>query len=632
VEDTGRKNLGIFAFVALLIIIIASLAYWHFAPQPSGKAEEFTVDDSISPMENQALFVEVLRIRNRGLMDRMLSYGSSWKETPSFYYTITVDGESGSSKGYVGDTGVYTTWDTMGYESSMVFDVDEEQEYSDVTISIIELQPKGLFGWQTEEVEKEKISLKYDYRTGRWNGDDAFMDRDGMGHYVGKNYEVWFNIYQEDYDHDGIPYWVERNVLGTDPAVDDSKLDPDGDGIPTAWEWRYGYDPFTYNDHENLDPDIDGIENIEEYQMRKYFANPFQPDIYIETDGMERKGFFDIPHVFYKESQQMIIERFARHGINVYIDDGWSDGPVNGGGEMLPYQSNLDDVMGKQLLAFYTHHFADERKGIFRYVVVGVREDGGGFITPVKYNHFDAIYVSNDFNSLKTRLAFTPREIRVMLAKAILHELGHSIGLMPVTFPGIDIITRNVMDRYPSMPDEDYNGYVDNYYSVMNYKYIYNKPWLFSAGTHKYLFDYSNGSNGPPYDQDDWAHVYLPTFQTDVPSYEEPSDENFEDFEIINEYPGVVAEGWKLDENLTEKYSKEFQSLALIKNTDVDIQIFVKEESKDGEYNLRVYAKPNVEPVFAVYSLVAEGKIDNGKISFYSQQEIIDSLRKAIGG
>ena len=39
-----------------------------------------------------------------------------------------------------------------------------------------------------------------------------------------------------------------------------------------------------------------------------------------------------------------------------------------------------------------------------------------------------------------------------------------------------------------------------------------------------------------------------------------------------------------------------------------------------------------VEPVFAVYSLVAEGKIDNGKISFYSQQEIIDSLRKAMGG
>ena len=462
--------------IIIIILILATLL--QFQKAPVEKKEEKIIDDRISPLENQALFVEILRIRNRGLMDKMLSYSLDWRNPPSFYYIIKVDGKEGSSKGNVGETGVYTTWDTIGYESSMVFDVDEEKEYSDVTISIIELVPTGLFGRNVKEVEKERISLRYDYRTGRWTGDDYFMDKDGMGHYLGKNYEIWFNLYQADYDHDGIPYWVEVNVLGTDPAVDDSKLDPDNDGIPTSWEWKYGYDPFTYNEHSKLDPDIDGIENIEEYKMRKYFANPFQPDIYIETDGMEKKGFFDLPHIFYKESQQMIIERFARHGINVYIDDGWNALP-NGGGELLPYQANLDDILGKQLLAFYEHNFPDERKGIFRYVVVGVRKDGGGFITPVKYNRFDAIYVSNDFNSMMTRIAFTPREIRVMLAKAILHELGHSLGLMPGIFPGIDLVSRRVYDRYPNMPDDEYNAYLEKYYSVMNYQYIYNKPlWL----------------------------------------------------------------------------------------------------------------------------------------------------------
>ncbi|RLF45643.1 MAG: hypothetical protein DRN29_06325, partial [Thermoplasmata archaeon] len=326
-----RKSKFIIAIIA--IILLLSIAWWHLSKPPVKEKEGIVFDDRISPMENQALFIEILRIRNRGLMDKMLSYGLDWKNPPSFYYTITVDSEKGSSKGNVGETGVYNTWDTIGYESSMVFDVDEEQEYSDVTISIVELQPKGLFG-QQEEVEKEKISLRYDYRTGRWTGDDYFTDKDGMGHYVGKNYEVWFNLYQADYDHDNIPYWVEVNILGTDPTVDDSKLDPDNDGIPTAWEWKYGYDPFTYDEHSKLDPDIDGIENIEEYRLREYFANPFQPDIYIETDGMEKRGFFDLPHIFYKESQQMIIERFAQHGINVYIDDGWKDGPVNGGGEL----------------------------------------------------------------------------------------------------------------------------------------------------------------------------------------------------------------------------------------------------------------------------------------------------------
>ncbi len=628
-ELGSRKKILVFMNIAVIIFIISSITYWQLSGQPSDKAgeEKKDIDDRISPMENQALFIQVLRIRNRGLMEKMLSYGNGWKETPYFYYTISVDDESGSAKGNIGETGVYTTWDTMGYESTMTFDVDEEREYSEVTISIVEEEHNGLLGHSIEEVEKERISLKYNYRTGRWTGDDFFMDGDGMGHYLGRDYEVWFNIYQADYDHDGIPYWIEKNILGTDPTIDDGMFDPDHDGIPTEWEWRYGYDPFTYNDHENLDPDIDGIENIEEYQMRKYFSNPFQPDIYIETDGMEKKGIIELSHVFYKESQQMIIEIFARHGISVYIDDGWKDGPVNGGGEMLPHQKNLDDVLGKQLLAFYTHNFADERKGIFRYVVVGSREDGGGFITPVSYNNFDSVYVSNDFNSVFTRLSFTPRELRVMLAKAILHELGHSIGLMPVTFPGIDIMSRRVVDRYPSMSDEDYNGYVDNYYSVMNYKYIYNKPYFFSDETHTYLFDYSDGSNGPPYDQDDWAHVYLPTFQVDVISYEEPSDGNFEDFELVDDYSGVIVYGWELDENLTHKYPKEFENLALLEDMEIDVQVFVKKEANEDEYNLRFYAKPKVEPVFAVYSLVAEGKVkSDGTVEFYSQQDVIDLI------
>ncbi|MCD6573923.1 MAG: hypothetical protein J7K95_07520, partial [Thermoplasmata archaeon] len=258
----SRKTMAI---IIIFIIILALFIYLQFSHQPRKEVKEKTIDDRISPMENQALFIEILRIRNRNLMNKMLSYGIEWREKPRFYYVIKVDNEEGSSKGNVGENGVYETWDTIGYESSMVFDVEEEKEKSSVTISIIELEPIGLFKKDYKEVEKERISLIYDYRTGRWSGDDAFRDEDGMGHYLGKNYEVWFNIYQADYDHDGIPYWIEKNVLGTDPTVDDSKLDPDGDGIPTSWEWKYGYDPFTYNEHSKLDPDIDGIENIEEY-------------------------------------------------------------------------------------------------------------------------------------------------------------------------------------------------------------------------------------------------------------------------------------------------------------------------------------------------------------------------------
>ena len=56
----------------------------------------------------------------------------------------------------------------------------------------------------------------------------------------------------------------------------------------------------------------------------------------------------------------------------------------------------------------------------------------------------------------------------------------------------------------------------------------------------------------------------------------------------------------------------------------------MKENAKENEYNLRVYAKPKVEPVFAVYSLVAEGKLIDGKVEFYSQQSLINEAMEKL--
>ena len=114
--------------------------------------------------------------------------------------------------------------------------------------------------------------------------------------------------------------------------MDDRKLDPDNDGIPTAWEWMWGYNPSSWDNHSYLDPDNDGLQNTEEYYMEKFQANPFKPDIYIEVDWMKKSPFKLIAietrpgkifkslsrpmivksrldgweHVFYKESQEMI--------------------------------------------------------------------------------------------------------------------------------------------------------------------------------------------------------------------------------------------------------------------------------------------------------------------------------------
>ena len=155
----------------------------------------------------------------------------------------------------------------------------------------------------------------------------------------------------------------------------------------------------------------------------------------------------------------------------------------------------------------------------------------------------------------------------------------------------------------------------------MNYVYIYNKK----------LFDYSDGSNNPPYDQNDWDYIYIPTFQTDSISWEEPVDDGtFEVFEVVNNYPGVVLEGWELDEELTEEYGEKLVHLAIVKNADVKIQIFVKKDSDGGERNLKIFGMPQVSPVHTVWSLVAEGELDSdNKVQLYSLQEQIEEIRRS---
>ncbi|MEM0466973.1 MAG: hypothetical protein QXX20_05180 [Candidatus Thermoplasmatota archaeon] len=617
IKKQHQRVIGIAVILVIIGIVLAGLWYsGYFMRTQEQKPDESLVhqkDDRISPLGGQQLTIEINRIRNRALYDKMLKLGTSWREKPKFYWVCTVDGEEANSFGTVGygSEGLFVAWDSLLMDTRIPFRVTDEQPTSSVTISIVERSYSGLLKRRYSDTVKETIELTYDYRTGRWHGDDAFQDADGYGHFLGKNYELWFTLYQNDYDRDGIPYWTEVNILGTDPMVDDSVLDPDTDGIPTAGEWKWGYHPFIPDDHRHLDPDFDGITNLNEYALRKYFADPYRPDMYIETDFMQKRGPFDLPHIFFKESQQMIIEIFARHGINVYIDDGWPDGPSNGGGEMLPFIESFEDVNGGQVLGFYLHNFADERKGVFRYVIVGNKL---GWCTPSQYNGYDTILVGNGWKpTIKTRLAFTPRHQRVCVAKGVLHELGHSLGLLPYTFPGNDITTP-VGVRYPSMSKEDYEGYLNQYHSIMNYKYIW---------ADRTLVDFSDGKNGAPYDQNDWLHIYLPTFNHDARAVEETEDEDFEDYELFDEMILPQIPGWK---NLTEK--QILSSLPTFKVYDTitsTTYVLVHPDAKNAtQWNIKVYARPDIEPfpVIQSWTLVAEGSIDtHGKITFYNPSQ-----------
>ncbi|PNX52652.1 MAG: hypothetical protein BV458_08515, partial [Thermoplasmata archaeon M9B2D] len=126
-------------FVALLIISTAFLYYGYIATTEKvqeTQEEPVRIDDRISPLENQGLTLEVLRIRHRGCLERLMKPGNSWKTNPSFYFISNMDGLEYASKDVTqhGRTAeiLFNTWDTMFEENKIMKDAEEEQQTSTV--------------------------------------------------------------------------------------------------------------------------------------------------------------------------------------------------------------------------------------------------------------------------------------------------------------------------------------------------------------------------------------------------------------------------------------------------------------------------------------------------------------------
>ncbi|KYK24999.1 hypothetical protein AYK24_05520 [Thermoplasmatales archaeon SG8-52-4] len=613
-KKSKQKTLAIVALIVVVLLVASSVLgyyiYYKEEEKPVVKNEIEVVDNRISPLENQGLIVEILRIRHRGLYDRLMTwYSNSWKNKPTFIYELTMDGLTAKSTDVVSG-GVFKSWDTMFQESKMLRDADEEQETSTIVIKIIErvTVKSGLLKKTTKEVEKEKITVTYDYRTGRWTGDDYFRDYDGYGHYRGNTFEVWFNIYQNDFDTDYIPYWTEVNVLGTDPMRDDSDKDPDGDGIPTTWEWKWGYDPFTWDDHEMLDPDIDGLENIEEYKTSRWLSDPYHQDIYCEVDHMPDR-------TLWPECIQAVIEKYAEHNINIYFDDGWPDTPNNGGGELLP-KADLSQDSGK-VLQFYNHNFPDERKGSFRYVIMYY---ASGFNHPAKGNIYDVMvigYKNKIKDILKAWLVYkippTGRGQRIKVASTLMHELGHSVGISPWTFEGCD----NISFYSSKQAEAKYDKTWGQYYSVLNYYTIYDTN----------LLDYSHGKNGPPYDQNDWLNLFVASFQYPAELIEEIYFEPPGFDKVIYGETETGITGYSYDAELTERiirYMGEWSPVDPIKANWIVFKLEDKDINPDYK-DIKIMVQPDVP--YAGWAEYAEGELDSeGNFKIYSQQEIINEL------
>jgi len=260
--------------------------------------------------------------------------------------------------------------------------------------------------------------------------------------------------------------------------------DSDNDKVPDWWEEKWGYDPNSWDDHENLDPDNDGLNNIEECYTDEYDSNPYSIDIFLEFDWVQelpgnpsnkpRRDYID-----------QMIEVFDKNNITLHMDDG-----SLGGGEELPYISNFSyaDLRDMYWNYFLHNDLNNPRKGIFHYCLICDYGPHGGF-SFVGWHHLDSFEISAQI--IKNNHPSVERDL--IIIEVTFHELGHTLGLFVDDHLGID-------NKIATMPYTLQFWKNRNYKSCMHYLYTYK------------ILDYSDGSHGKG-DFDDWGNLDFTFFK-----------------------------------------------------------------------------------------------------------------------
>jgi hypothetical protein len=372
-------------------------------------------------------------------------------------------------------------------------------------------------------LNKYDIRLVYNLKTAHWTGDDynypypTWADPSGYGRVNGcddnsiyqedRDCVLLFDITQNDFDGDTIPYWTEVNIYKTDPLVNDTGRDDDGDNVPIEWEFKWGtiinydyqsqqwrfdwiYDPFKWENHATLDPDNDGLDNVEEYQTSAWGSDPFRKDIFVELDQMEAGPNGEPASIFPELGKELLRDAFDRYNIFLHLDDG-----SMGGGEMIPFDN---ETPREELVTLYENYFLhgdtnNWRKGVFHYGILVYDATYAGYVFGTDDGYWGAYQISSKRVDRPIHLTFTSKGKSIAYASVYMHELGHTLNI-----------------RIPGGHDTDsyYPWQIGwwkwrPYKSCMNYGYTYE------------LVDYSDGSRGKN-DHDDWHTLDLPGFQINI--------------------------------------------------------------------------------------------------------------------
>lgn len=303
--------------------------------------------------------------------------------------------------------------------------------------------------------------------------DPTDADTDGDGLVDGEEQTLGSDSTDPDTDEDGLGDGTERE-LGTDPT----RADTDRDGLSDAKERDLGTDP--------TDPDTDG-DGMTDAKERELGTDPTEPDT--DTDQLE-------------DGRELVI------GTNPFAADTDGDGFKDGWEvERADSLSAADPLRMDVYVEIDWHPDCSVKRSQFRKVQrkfdqapVSNPADSNGINLHLRYNEtvqdpnstnysfagwgYHYLYVKPTVEGevigrgANGTMFVQCQGYRADMGQVFMHELGHSLGLLPDLHEGID--SREILFH--------------DYPSVMNYN------------SRRGFYGYSEGDAGPR-DFDDWGYI-----------------------------------------------------------------------------------------------------------------------------
>lgn len=484
----------------LLHIFVIGLVFNTFISTISSINIEIVSENNIiledfDPLVDINLTIEVLEIR---ALDRIDLFSE-----PDFFLKITINDKDFISQTWTNTKNIYDCF-------TVTTDVPDEIENVRIRIELFDsnlLKNKmcDISSEKNKDDEDFSIDIIYNIKTGIWSGDDYNIgDLSGYGRGCGSgdgsiykdenDCEIIFNIYQNDFDNDGLPYWIETYVYGTDPTKNNLGDDSDLDGIPIEWEHRWGFNPLIWENHQIFDPDHDSLNNYEEFITAQFGTDPYRKDIFLEIDYMEYENNSEQIEIF-NRLKEIIKNPYSRRNIVIHLDFGEIDG-----GDIIPSDDETSFEEIQELYKkYFTHNGSQSwKRGIFHYALIvdNCNPGGYGFSGDV-WPYWGYIPGTNCFviskDLIKRKVDFFRKSEEAIFTHLFMHEMGHNFGIRLGHPFGCD----NPGSDNPFRPSF---WLFRNYKSVMNYRYTY------------FILDYSDGSHGKR-DFDDWENIDLTWFE-----------------------------------------------------------------------------------------------------------------------